>query len=666
MKTGLRYAIAIGINHYHNLQPLRYAQQDANRMRQFFREDMGFEQVYYFSDDSPPIPQDYGPKITSQPTYATLRRFLRVRFEKPFLRAGDNFWFFFAGHGVRHQDRDYLMPLDADPGDIEGTSIPLSYVAERLRRCGADNVVMLVDACRSQGRRDGLGIGSESQQGVITLFSCSPHESSYEIEALEQGSFTYALLQAMRRQGEGNCATVERLDQHLRYQVPKLNRQYNKPEQTPYAVVEPAAKYHLILLPQMAAARDVALLKLDAFKAENVNDLALAEQLWVRVLSMLAADPDAIEGIRRVDRLRGLAQPAKVQHRLAAGDRPSPPRVSHPHSPISRRRLLQLSSGLGAGLGAIALGRVLGPVVSGRNFKQLTESIMPGPNAEGPGTEVQFEVVTVTNTGEIAETKRQAAPMRTEVLGNGIDLELMSIAAGRFTMGSPQDEAGREESEGPQHEVAVPAFEMGRYLVTQAQWQAVAALPKVNQDLQVEPERFEGNSRPARNVSFNEAVEFCDRLSSFTGRQYRLPSEAEWEYACRAGTTTPFHFGPTITTDLANYDGDEAYGAAPKGLSRDTSTEVGNFPPNAFGLYDMHGNMTEWCADAWHDDYRGAPEDGSVWLTGGDTARRLARGGSFSLGPARCRSASRLEMSTDGSSGLRDSGFRVVCEVSGS
>lgn len=152
---GKNWAIAIGINEYYNLQPLRYAQQDAERMRQFFRDDVGFEQVYHFSDSSPPIEQDYGPKISSQPTYATLRRFLRIRFEEPFLTAGDNFWFFFAGHGVRHEDRDYLMPLDADPGDIDDTAIPLSYVTERLRRCGADNVVLLIDACRSRG--SGMG-----------------------------------------------------------------------------------------------------------------------------------------------------------------------------------------------------------------------------------------------------------------------------------------------------------------------------------------------------------------------------------------------------------------------------------------------------------------------------------------------------------------------------
>jgi formylglycine-generating enzyme required for sulfatase activity len=143
-------------------------------------------------------------------------------------------------------------------------------------------------------------------------------------------------------------------------------------------------------------------------------------------------------------------------------------------------------------------------------------------------------------------------------------------------------------------------------------------------------------------VSWYDAREFCERLSERTGRVYRLPSEAEWEYACRARTTTPFYFGETITTDLANYVGEHIYRSEPKGIYRHETTEVGSFPPNAFGLYDMHGNVWEWCADAWHDNYVGAPADGSVWESRSGS-QRVLRGGCWHDPPGLCRSAARLK-----------------------
>ncbi|WP_415881155.1 COP23 domain-containing protein [Leptolyngbya sp. Cla-17] len=205
-----------------------------------------------------------------------------------------------------------MMPSDVNPRNIEGTAIALNHVTERLRRCGADNVILLLDACRNDGDRDGEGLGIEKQQGVVTLFACSPSERSYEIEALQQGAFTHTLLQGLRLQGEGNCATVERLDQYLRYRVPELNRRYNKPPQTPYTNAEPIAKRHLILLPQKATLTDVMALKNDALEAEAKRNWEVAEQLWVRVLAASPADQQAISGIRRLAQIPA-ASPADQQ-----------------------------------------------------------------------------------------------------------------------------------------------------------------------------------------------------------------------------------------------------------------------------------------------------------------------------------------------------------------
>jgi uncharacterized caspase-like protein len=296
---GKNLAISIGINAYDFLTPLKYAKRDAELMREFFRVRGGFEKVFLFSDDSPDIKGK-----PTRPSFINLRRVLRTMFDKPFMGDGDNFWFFFSGHGMPHNGSDYLMPCDGDPEDIEHTAIPINFVTERLRRCGADNVILILDACRDQGSKSGGGIGNQAaevarQKGVITFFSCSPNELSYEIDALQQGAFTKALLEGLGVQGK--CATVERLDHYLSSRVPELLRQHKskKVRQTPYVIAEPLTKSHLIICPQYATLYDVYKMKVDAFSAEH-QDYELAEQLWIRVLAASPGDMDAIKGIQRI------------------------------------------------------------------------------------------------------------------------------------------------------------------------------------------------------------------------------------------------------------------------------------------------------------------------------------------------------------------------------
>jgi len=248
-------------------------------------------------------------------------------------------------------------------------------------------------------------------------------------------------------------------------------------------------------------------------------------------------------------------------------------------------------------------------------------------------------------------------------LGNGITLDMVAIPGGTFLMGSSPNEKYSFDDEHPQHQVTVPPFFMGKYPITQTQWKEVASRTdlKVKQDLDLNPAHFkdrpDSDRRPVEYVNWYDAVEFCARLSKLTGREYRLPSEAEWEYACRAGTTTPFYFGETITGELANYDASE-------------TTPVGQFTPNAFGLYDMYSNVWEWCADTWHNNYDGAPSDGSVWLDNNQEENidgksrfgtySVMRGGSWGFDPDNCRSAFRTY---DYRRDIRDydNGFRVVC-----
>jgi formylglycine-generating enzyme required for sulfatase activity len=247
-------------------------------------------------------------------------------------------------------------------------------------------------------------------------------------------------------------------------------------------------------------------------------------------------------------------------------------------------------------------------------------------------------------------------------LGNGVILELVRIPGGEFEMGAPAEEEESKNSERPQHSVTVAPFLLGKYPITQVQWQAVAALPMVERELEPNPSFFKGENRPVECVSYYDAVEFCRRLSEHTGRDFRLPSEAEWEYACRAGTTTPFHFGETISTDLANYNGSYTYGSGVAGVNHSQTTPVGMFQvANAFGVYDMHGNVWEWCADPRHENYEGAPTDGSVWENENEKENkyRQLRGGSWNNPPRQCRSAYRLL--DDAVSRPKNFGFRIGC-----
>ncbi|MGK7939021.1 MAG: formylglycine-generating enzyme family protein [Crocosphaera sp.] len=282
----------------------------------------------------------------------------------------------------------------------------------------------------------------------------------------------------------------------------------------------------------------------------------------------------------------------------------------------------------------------------------------------------------------LTREKRQAKYYR-EDLGDGITLDMMEIPGGEFMMGTSDAEIERLcieygtnyfKRESPQHKVSVPKFFMSKYPITQAQWKAIANLVPIDKELNRDPSHFKDSyreqnrwRRPVECVSWEDAVEFCKRLSRETKRDYRLPTEAEWEYACRANTTTAFHFGETITTGLANYRGTDwkigekvyagNYGYGPKGEYREQTTPVGYFKvANAFGLYDMHGNVWEWCQDDSHSNYEGAPTDGSAWIDAQNShadnssntqenddnkPNKVIRGGSWCYNPFQCRSANR-------------------------
>ena len=236
-----------------------------------------------------------------------------------------------------------------------------------------------------------------------------------------------------------------------------------------------------------------------------------------------------------------------------------------------------------------------------------------------------------------------------EDIGNGVTLEMLLIPSSIFQMGSPSRTGNPDEQ--PQHLVTVKSFMMSRFLATQGQWKVVMGmLPRC---------RFKGEDMPIEQVSWKDAQRFCERLSKRSGRHYQLPSETQWEYACRAGAVTPFSFGETLTIDVANFNGKHTFREEPRGFYRHTTTQGVTFPPNAFGLHDLHGNLWEWCADNWLDDYS-SPRDSNSYQNR-DNRYRTVRGGSWHEPPDLCRSASRLKVLE--SEADEFTGFRVVCDV---
>jgi formylglycine-generating enzyme required for sulfatase activity len=266
-----------------------------------------------------------------------------------------------------------------------------------------------------------------------------------------------------------------------------------------------------------------------------------------------------------------------------------------------------------------------------------------------------FTTVRLDIKGKQTIQTSQEAYFYTETLPERLNLAMVAIPSGEFMMGSPASEDLRFKDESPQHHVAIAPFFMGKYAVTHAQWRIVAGLPVVTRELNLRS-RAAGDNHPVKDVSWTEAEEFCQRLSTATGRNYQLPNEAQWEYACRAGTTTPFHFGGTITGQVANYNSSEVYGRERPVKWQKETVPVGSFPPNDFGLYDMHGNVWEWCFDHGHGNYQNVPMNDIPWTDENAEKTRVVRGGSWGSDPWFCRSACRYKFDRD-----FNVGFRVVC-----
>ena len=354
-----------------------------------------------------------------------------------------------------------------------------------------------------------------------------------------------------------------------------------------------------------------------------------------------------------------------------------PTQIQTPSQPQqkNRRKFLQYLGYGGIGVVSVGVFAVIRKLLTPSPIPPIPS---PTPTVGGfPLETFSFETVKVDPQGNIIQRQTKQGTQFAVDLGNDVFLDMVQIPGGTFMMGSPESEEGRDDDEA-QQQVTVDDFYIGKYEVTQEQWQAIMGN---------NPASFKkGGKYPVEKVSWNDCQEFCEKLSEKTGLTFTLPTEAQWEYACRAGTTTPFYYGETLSTDIANYNGKYVYGESKKGVYRQETTEVGSFPANGFGLHDMHGNVWEWCQDDYEKNYQANNKNfqqdankvtaNAVMLVSASFAPNILlannsqykslRGGSWVSIPNNCRSASRGRSAIRVNDYRRDDhdytfGFRVVC-----
>ena len=649
---------------------------------------------------------------------------MRIAIQKLFKNAGkeDLLLFFFSGHGITNDDDHlYLATRNTAKDNFEATAVDANFIQTQSKSCYSKRQVLILDACYSGAFANGwhtksIGVDIKKQlgaEGRVVLTSSGATQTSFAQEGATLSLYTQYLVEGIETgaadtDNDGNIH-VQELHTYAKAKVQAV-----KPNMTPdiildkegynillaYAPKNPEAEYRklveqyapngelnelafLVLKPKRkilgitdTKAEEIETEFLEPFRRRLANlqsykqafakaveqkypldehTLKILKDYQQDVLGLRDEDVESMEleitSVKKAEYQKQL-QIQKQQEEEAL-------QLQQQAKALSQLRLQQEAERLHRQREA--------EVAEQLRLQQEAERLQRQREAEAEKNKsayqlktFQFETAQINKNGTGIKRITKSAEYFTQDLGNSVFLEMVHIPGGTFLMGSPESDESPISSESPQHQVTVPSFFMGKYPVTQKQWRLVAALPKVKIDLESDPSRFKGDNLPVECVWWDHTQEFCARLSRKTNQTYRLPSEAEWEYACRGGTTTPFYFGETISTELANYDGNYTYGGGAKGEYRGKTTEVGKFPANPCGLYDMCGNVWEWCEDEWHGNYINAPTDGSAWSNGSNNYMSL-RGGSWLYIPQYCRSACRGGNSRDGH--VNNIGFRVVCVV---
>ena len=603
-----RWAVLVGINDYEDQEGignLKYAADDVQLMYDCLTGPGGG-----YRPRNVILMTERANVRKRKPTRANIVTTLRVLMRRA--RPGDDFLFAFSGHGVEEHGVVYLVPSDGMKDNLADTGISLDLIVRRLlRECKADRKVLILDCCR---RVAGKGAGSSIDEmrktwkegkGLVVLNSCGSGETSHEDDAFKHGVFTHFLVDGLRGRADGvrgkkdgrvtadeaylysQNAVLDWATRHLVRQEPTKDEKEVR---------------GLITLTYGSGVRieDAGAGKIDARKVSE------AKRKLRRLQSIQLMDTD-FDAAKLYDESKRYTPQKKIAHWKAFGAK------------FAGQDFYDK--------GAYVTARIA-----------HWQEALSGPKRPGGWTSQTRRVKVATPSGEQWK--------QITYYTNSIGIEFVLVPAGEFMMGS-RDPASQVAArcggydakdkwftnEHPRHRVRITrAFFIGAHEVTQRQYERVMGK---------NPAHFKGANNPVEQVSWNDAAEFCRRLSQKDGATYRLPTESEWEYACRAGTTTPFHTGETISTGQANYDGNYWYANGTKGQYRRKTTPVGSFAANAWGLYDMHGNVWEWCQD-WYDDdyYSNSPTDDP---TGPATGKYLVlRGGSWFYFPYFMRSAYRL------------------------
>lgn len=675
-----RYALFIGISDYLDryISNLRLAHRDAQNLHGLFRHRLG-----------------YGDNAILLPPNAGLREFNRqfnAIGEK--IQAGDSFILYFAGHGHQHGDNQYLLLPEAnrhpiEMGDVIGEELlSLNNLKTKVERWPDSDCLFILDACRSpiaaelkrgdsaryQGtevlqrmftrdparRAPRSGNKAEAAAQAVVLNACSENDVAYEPAEGDAGVLCRALeaeIVASLQDGRPiaiNADTSARLIGHIR-------QHWSDCPQTPW--LSPAESSFLLHAREGGVASSpvesekpgtggASYLDERQWRLACLKNTEVAYETYIKEAGPQAAQID--EAFARIEAIRVVVVDAQRKADDAA-------RKSNAELVAAERAAEEMKlRGIEAERTRLAM----------EQRRQTEEATRAEAEAQEKREAAEAEHLRreQEKARQEAETKRRAEETTEKVrlrpgqVFRDADWapEMVVIPPGEFWMGSPESEPDRMDTEGPQHRVKIAhSFALGKYPVTQREWQAMMGYNRCE---------FKGDELPVENVSWDDAQAFIGKLNlKLAGKcvgLYRLPSEAEWEYACRAGTSTPYSLGEKITSAQANFDGgDKHYGNQNYGGQssecRAKTTPVGCFAPNGWELYDMHGNVLEWVEDEYHENYEGAPQDGRAWVSSCQPLKRVLRGGSwFCTVPYLGRSASRDEYS----SGCRNfiTGFRVA------
>jgi formylglycine-generating enzyme required for sulfatase activity/uncharacterized caspase-like protein len=590
--------------------------------------------------------------------------------------------FYFSGHGIK-DDRNHLYLGTRITCKHKGSlftpsALPATTLHKEIEASGSQHQVIILDACFSGAIATGMSVKDDGivkledylgGKGRAILTSSTATEYSFGAEPTEHGDTGLSIY--TRYLVEGIVTGAADLDEDDWISVDELHEYASKkvkqaaPAMTPkFYPVEEGYKIRL-----SKSRRDDPNLKYEREFQRRAEEGQGKFSLFVRkILEGKQQEWGISPEIAQTIENRVLQPYREYQSKLTEYEQTLTEAVAmgYPFSESEQAELKEYQQQLKLRDEDIAeIDRQMFPLRISTSWKAMMDENITQTDSNIQLSVIEFTSVKVDPQGNIINRPQCKAEIFIEDLGNDVSLTMVKIPSGEFLMGSHISEEGRFDHENPQHQVKVSEFYMGQTLVTQAQWQQIMGN---------NPSRFTGDGKlPVEQVSWLHTQEFCQKLFQRTQREYRLPSEAEWEYACRAGTTTAFYFGETISSEVANYRAQDwesygttyagKYGDGKLGKYGEKTTPAGEFPPNPLALYDLHGNLWEWCQDNWHKNYQGAPDDGSAWLDpeSSETTFKVLRGGCWFYFPRYCRSAFRINDTPDNHEGYI--GFRVVCEI---